>query len=183
MSTHDRFNRLANEVCPRLTRQAILLSRNKELANDLVQVTLTKAAQHFDKFDSERSTFLNWTLRILQRSFLDETRRRSRRPSEISFEGLLENSDTNLDTFDVVDEQVNILEDVIAQDEFAHLTEMLETLPAEYAEALRMSILEGYSYEQVAAHQNTTVGTVRSRIHRAKKILVRAAQERQLTSV
>lgn len=183
MSTNQRFDRLANEVRPRLTRQATLLSRDKELANDLVQVTLTKASQHFDKFDSDRSTFLNWTLRILQRTFLDETRRRSRRPSEISFEGLMENSDTNLDIFDVVDEQVNILEDVIAQEEFAYLEEMLGTLPEGYAEALRMSILEGCSYEQVAAHQNTTVGTVRSRIHRAKKILVRAAQERRLTSV
>lgn len=183
MSTHDRFNRLASEVRPRLTRQAILLSRNTELANDLVQVTLTKAALHFDKFDSERSTFLNWTLRILQRSFLDENRRRSRRPSEISFEGLLDNSDTNLDTFDVVDEQVNILEDVIAHEEYAHLTEMLDMLPDEYAEALRMSILEGSSYEEVAAHQNTTVGTVRSRIHRAKKILIKAAEERQLASL
>lgn len=183
MSTNQRFDRLANEVRPRLTRQAILLSRDKDLANDLVQVTLTKASQHFDKFDSDRSTFLNWTLRILQRAFLDETRRRSRRPSEISFEGLMENSDTNLDVFDVVDERVNILDDVIAQDELSQLAKMLDMLPFEYAEALRMSILEGCSYEQVAAHQNTTVGTVRSRIHRAKKILVRAVQETQVASV
>lgn len=183
MPTRDQFNRLANEVRPRLIRQAVILSRDKELANDLVQVTLTKAAQHFDRFDGGERAFLNWTLRILQRSFLDEVRRRSRRVLEISFDGLPEGSDASFDALDMVCADIDILEDVIANDELAHIIETLKTLlPAEQVDALCMSILEGYSYEEVAALQNINVGTVRSRVHRAKKILTRVFQEQKLTS-
>jgi RNA polymerase sigma-70 factor (ECF subfamily) len=182
MLAHDRFNRLSEEARPRLLQQALFLSRNAELAQDLVQAALVKAARNFYKFDGDRGSFLTWTLRILQRIFLDDVRWRSKRPVEISFEGL-GNLDTNIDSLDFKDENTDVLRDVIAKEERAQLEEMLNSMQDIYAEALRLHIMEGLSYEEVAARQGATLGTVRSRIHRAKKILCKAAEEQRLAAV
>lgn len=180
MMTSTRFSNLAEDARPRLYRQALMLSRNAEDAHDLVQNTLIKAARSFDQYDESRS-FLNWTLRILQRSFLDDVRFRNRRIAAASFETIMSDSDTDLDAFEVRDTKVNILEDYIQREHAQEMVKFINCLTPDYKDALYKNLVEGYSYDEIAEMQSTTVGTVRSRIHRAKKILLEKIEASQAT--
>ncbi len=176
MITSPRFSQLAAEARPRLERQALILSGNSEDAQDLVQNALIKAARSFDQYDDSRS-FLNWSLRILQRCFLDDRRHRRRRIAAASFEAIMSESDTDLDTFEVCDPKVNILDDYIRSERASEMIAVIRCLPDNYRDALYKNLVEGLSYEEIAAEQCTSIGTVRSRIFRARKILVQRLEE------
>jgi RNA polymerase sigma-70 factor (ECF subfamily) len=168
-STH-RFEKLAEAARPRIYRQAFMLSKNAEDAHDLTQSTLIRAAQSFDQFDQTRS-FLNWSLRILTRIFLDDLRQKNRRVSAASFEAIVDASDADYDTFEVADPKADILGSMIQQERDEDVVRLMGCLPDDYKEALYKNVVEGFSYAEIAEMQNTTVGTVRSRIHRAKRIV------------
>jgi RNA polymerase sigma-70 factor (ECF subfamily) len=177
MITQDsRFDKLANEARPRIYRQAFMLSKNAEDAHDLTQSTLIRAAQSFEKFDQTRS-FLNWSLRILHRIFLDDLRMRNRRINAASFEAIVDASDADYDSFDVADPKVDILQSFIQRERDEDVKRLLGCLPIEYQDALYKNVVEGFSYDEIAQMQNTTVGTVRSRIFRAKRIVAAQVED------
>lgn len=163
------FTRLSNDVRPRLFRQALHLSHNPDEAEDIVQETLIRAGKRFDTFDASRS-FLNWTLRIMANVFIDIRRKDNRRPDTQSFEDIADNNDNNVSHFDVEDSSIDILGDVIKAENRSELIALFDRLPEMYRDALRMDI-EGLSYEEIAKAQETNIGTVRSRIFRARKQL------------
>lgn len=150
------------ELLPRLRRFALWLTRNSASADDLVQSTLERALSR----DSKRAAgdLRAWLFTILYRLFLDG-QRRSRRYARI------------LQLFAGDEEQTSSAEEVaIARSTLEAFAE----LSAEQRALLLLVSVEGLSYREVAETLDVPMGTVMSRLSRARNAL-RVASEGQIT--
>jgi len=159
-----------NETLPHrnaLYNYALKISGNSDDAQDLVQETYYKAYRHFDKFQTGTNSKA-WMFMILKNSFINDYRKSKREPYKLDYEQILnfyenvksDRSQTNnLDT-----EYFNNLFD----DE---LTEAIDQLPTKMREVFLLCDLDGNSYEETAELVGCPIGTVRSRLHRARHLL------------
>jgi RNA polymerase sigma-70 factor (ECF subfamily) len=140
---------------PSLRAFAISLCGQVDRADDLVQDTLLRALSNIDRF--ERGTNLNaWLFTILRNLFHSEYRKRRREvedPDGIYAGGLR-----------VQPEQGSHLD-------FEDFRVALETLPHEQREALLLVGASGFSYDEAAEICGCAVGTIKSRVNRARSRL------------
>ena len=141
---------------PRLRRYARSLVFDPGAADDLVQTTLERALAHWHQFDQRRD-ILVWTLSIAHNAFMDE-RRRSKRMV------LVDSGEANaaIDTLPAVGNDVGLRMDLLAA---------LARLPVEQRQPLLLVTLEQLSYAECAEVLRIPVGTVMSRISRARTAL------------
>ncbi|WP_034912012.1 MULTISPECIES: sigma-70 family RNA polymerase sigma factor [Erwinia] len=142
------------EVLPHLQRFALWLTRNPPQAEDLVQSCLTKALSSRRGGQAPQS-LRAWLFAILYRQFIDGERRRKRYQRILCFF-------TGDEATAPSAEALAITDDTLAQ--FAQLA------PESRALLLMVSV-EGMSYQEVAVALNIPVGTVMSRLSRARKQL------------
>jgi len=149
------FKRDLTDVVPHLRAFARGLCGRPDLADDLVQETLLKAWAAQDRFEPGTS-MRAWTFVILRNAYLTDMRR-NRFRGEYD-EGVAE----------------RILTAPAGQEEPIHLSDLhraLLTLPAERREALLLVGAGGFSYEEAAAICGCAVGTIKSRVGRARAAL------------
>lgn len=156
---------------------ALQLTRNSAEAEDLVQDTFVKAWRGFDSYIPGRP-FLNWLLRIMQRAYLDTRRRENPVRKAESLNSMVSPSDGDLQEIPVADTSSGPDDLAIAAEFAVELRSALKELPEVYRVAIELCDLEDMSYSEIADLQNTTVGTVRSRIHRGRKLLRDVIQKR-----
>jgi RNA polymerase sigma-70 factor (ECF subfamily) len=149
---------------------ALQLTRNSSDAEDLVQDTYVKAWKGFDSYIPGRP-FLNWLLRIMQRAYLDSRRRENPIRKAESLNSMISPSDGEVQELPIADESPTPDEEVLHAEFKQELFEALDQLPEVYRSAITMCDLENLSYSEIAEKQRTTIGTVRSRIHRGRKLL------------
>lgn len=176
----DRFHRLMGDSARRAYSMALQLTRNASDAEDLVQDTALKAWRRFDTYIPGRP-FLNWLLRIMQRAYLDMRRRENPIRKAESLYSMVSPGDGEVQEVQVTDTQPGPDEEAIYREFQGQLALALSDLPSVYREAIEMCDLEGFSYAEIAEIQRTTIGTVRSRIHRGRKLLRDSALRRGLT--
>ncbi len=164
------FERLMGETETRAYSMALQLTRNKSDAEDLVQDTIVKAWRRFDSYLPGRP-FLNWLLRIMQRTYLDTLRRNNPIRRAESLNSMISPSDGEVQEIQIEDGAPS----AEAQTEHKELSEgihqALAKLPELYRVAIEMCDFEALSYHEIAERQGTTIGTIRSRIHRGRKML------------
>jgi len=166
----ERFEKMIETSQKRAYRMAFELTRNASDAEDLVQETYLKAWKGFDSYAVDKP-FLNWLLRIMQRAYLDSRRRANPIRKAESLQGIALSLDGEIQELAIPDPSP-IASDEILFDEYRdQLSNSLSRIPEIYATAIRQCDLEGLSYHEIAEMQNTTIGTVRSRIHRGRKLL------------
>jgi RNA polymerase sigma-70 factor (ECF subfamily) len=151
----DEFGRNLIELLPRLRRFAVSLCRSREIADDLVQTACAKALaaqsgwQPGTRFDA-------WMFRILRNAWIDTLRQKQREgiaadisdhEDEISFNG---------EVAAVAKLTLNSVESAIG------------SLPAEQREVLLLVCVEDFSYGDAAAMLGVPIGTVMSRLARAR---------------
>lgn len=176
---HDRgsahrlaaFEDLLERHLRRIYRVAYHLTGNPDDAEDLAQDAVVEAFRAFDRYQPG-TYFDRWVCRIMTRTHIDHVRRRRRRP-EISLDAPLRPGG---------EARLALVGDV--RDDPQHLTEVahldgavqaaLDALPPEFRAAVVLADVEGLSYDEVAAAVGCPVGTVRSRLHRARELLRRA---------
>jgi RNA polymerase sigma-70 factor (ECF subfamily) len=140
---------------PSLRAFAISLSGNIDRADDLVQDTLVRAIANSHRF--EPGTNLNaWLFTILRNLFHSEYRKRRR---EVE------------DPDGAYAEQLTSLPEQGARLDFEDFRSALATLPSEQREALLLVGASGFSYEETAEICGCAVGTVKSRVNRARSRL------------
>jgi RNA polymerase sigma-70 factor (ECF subfamily) len=149
---------------------ALQLTRNASDAEDLVQDTYVKAWKGFDSYIPGRP-FLNWLLRIMQRAYLDSRRRENPIRKAESLNSMISPSDGEVQELPIPDVAPTPDEEVLHTEFKKELFEALSQLPEVYRNAITMCDLENLSYSEIAENQKTTIGTVRSRIHRGRKLL------------
>jgi RNA polymerase sigma-70 factor, ECF subfamily len=149
---------------PSLRAYAISLCRNVDRADDLVQETLLRAWAHVDSFEAG-TNMSAWLFTILRNAFRSEYRKRRREvpDSDGTYAGSLKSQP----------EQSSRLQ----LDEFRTA---LGRLPIDQREALVLVGASGFSYEQAAEICGCAVGTIKSRVNRAR---VRLAEMMSIESV
>jgi len=138
---------------PMLRRYARFLSRNADQADDLVQECLVRAIARIDSW--EPGTNLQaWLIVILRNIFLNECRRVKR--ERVSLEGLKSAGTT----------QIPAQQDVSLM--LAELQEAFMSLSTDHREVLTLVVIQGMTYERTAQILGVTMGTVKSRLSRAR---------------
>lgn len=164
----------------RALSMALQLTRNRSEAEDLVQDTYVKAWRGFDSYMPGRP-FLNWLLRIMQRAYLDSRRRENPVRKAESLNSMISPADGDVQEIPIPDTGPGPDEELIRQEFKEELERALNELPDVYRSAIVLCDIDGLSYGEIAEIQKTTIGTVRSRIHRGRKFLRDIAQRRGLS--
>lgn len=151
----DRFADDIIAFLPNLRRFALSLSRSQDTADDLVQITVERAFAARDGFDP--ATRLDaWLFRILRNAWIDMIRRAKTRGTEIDIEDA---PDARTVDGTQVAETALMLKSARAA---------IETLPDPQREVIMLICVEEMSYKEAAAVLDTPVGTVMSRLARAR---------------
>lgn len=173
------FERMRDQTERRAYAMALQLTRNATEAEDLVQDTYLKAWRGFDSYMPGRP-FLNWLLRIMQRAYLDNRRRENPIRRAESLNAMVSPTDGEVQEIPIADESRSAEEEMLMAEFAAEMRAALRQLPDVYRAAIELCDLEQLSYEEIAERQNTTIGTVRSRIHRGRKLLREIVQRKGL---
>jgi RNA polymerase sigma factor, sigma-70 family len=173
-SMDDRLQREFDELVYRHYQQAYnlayRLTGNAADAEDLVQEAFLRAYRFFDRYDRSMP-FMNWFSRILTNLYIDEYRRRGRLRT-VSIDEVYSGEDGEEGTtMDLPDTEPNPLELALSNEYIHAIHEGLQCLSPEFRIPVILADLEGYSYEEIAEITKTSIGTVRSRIHRGRKQL------------
>ncbi|HWD41733.1 MAG TPA: sigma-70 family RNA polymerase sigma factor [Fimbriimonas sp.] len=166
----SRFDAMMDDTKRRAYTMALQLTRNPSDAEDLVQETYVKAWKGFDSYIPGRP-FLNWLLRIMQRAYLDSRRRENPIRKAESLNSMISPSDGEVQELPIPDSAPTPDEEMLHEEFRRELLTALEQLPEVYRSAITMCDLENLSYSEIADRQKTTIGTVRSRIHRGRRLL------------
>ncbi len=154
-----RWEEVARRYGKKIYNFAYRLTGNRYDADDLVQEVLLRVRRGLETY--QPGSFEGWLWRITRNAFLDEVRRRQRRPTS----PLPEDDRASVGSAPSPDEVLasfRLSEDVQAA---------LLKLPYDFREAVVMCDVVGLSYDEIAAAVDIPVGTVRSRIHRGRKLL------------
>jgi RNA polymerase sigma-70 factor (ECF subfamily) len=161
------------EVLPHidaLSSFALRLTGDREEANDLLQETCLKAFRFFDGFEPG-SNAKAWLFRIMKNSFVNRYRSAQKRPRSIDFAGVQESYRVHPDGRLGGDGGVPGTYDGLLSDEVATA---VEALPPDFRTVVILSDLEELSYDEIARFVDCPVGTVRSRLHRGRRLLRRS---------
>ncbi|MBA4291575.1 RNA polymerase subunit sigma-70 [bacterium] len=167
---YAEFERMRERTERRAYSMALQLTRNASDAQDLLQETYVKAWKGFNSYMPGRP-FLNWLLRIMQRAYLDDRRRDNPIRKADSLNSMVSPSDGEVQEIPIPDDALQADEELMMEEFSAELKSALSELPTVYREAIYYCDIKEMSYQDIADLQGTTVGTVRSRIHRGRKLL------------
>lgn len=156
------FNNLVIQHSDSLRSYARNFTREQEDANDLVQDTLLKAVTYFKNF-REGTNLKGWLYTIMKNTFINNYRRITKLNTFLTKEE--EISPANL----MVSASYNQGENAFVADDIAHT---LNSLSEEYYVPFTM-YYEGYKYHEISEHLNIPIGTVKTRIHMARKTMKR----------
>ncbi len=130
-----------------------MMTRSKADADDLIQTTAVRALSAFSQF-TLGTNIRAWLYRIMRNEFIDMVRVKGRHPARLD--------DVPAEAFKRKEVQEEALE-------MRDVMRAINTLTDIHREALYLSCVEGLSYEEIAGIQNCAVGTVKSRISRARQ--------------
>lgn len=148
---------------------ALRLTHNHADAEDLTQNTFVKALRFHDKFKA--GTYIKaWLLTILRNTFINEYRRKSRRPLEVELSGIEAAPETMPDPEIFFEPQTGRREDLLELVDDP-VRKAVESLPDDFREAVIMADLEDMSYKEIADIMGCPLGTVMSRLYRGRKLL------------
>ncbi|PYT06997.1 MAG: RNA polymerase subunit sigma-70 [Acidobacteria bacterium] len=157
----DAFDRMARQESPRLYRFALHLTGRPEEAEDLVQETLVRALTSLRRFEG-RAALSTYLIRALGNLWKNRLRARSRSRFVEWFRGnALDPPDRAPSAFDLLS----------AEDRAEQVRRAVARLDPQRRITLLLRELEGLSYEEIATMTAVPVGTVRSRLARARQDL------------
>ena len=176
-SPQQEFEAELQPILSRAYAVAYRLAGNRDDAQDLVQDAAVQAFRAFESY--QRGTnFKAWFTRILVNRFLNLQRAQGRRPQTVSID--------EAEDFFLFQQAKNRKMLARGSDPAAALTakidrqiiaDALMELPIEFRAVATLYLIEDYSYEEIARVLEVPIGTVRSRLHRGRKLLQKALWE------
>lgn len=150
---------------------ALKLTRRPEEAEDLVQETLLRAYRFFGQYEPG-TNIKAWLFRIMRNLLINKYRKRQREPETIDiggFEAALESllSRTSPDRPEGATPERILLDGTLDEE----IEGALAALPDPYKMVLLLSAMEGLSYREIADALDIPIGTVMSRLHRARRLM------------
>lgn len=159
----ERYHRQAYNIAYRLTG-------NHSDAEDLTQESFLRAYRFFDKYRRDMP-FENWLYRIMSRVFIDELRKKPKFRTTSIDQPLSFGDGGSEVTLEIPDFESNPEHNLLVDALEEPLQNALDSLPAEFRTAVILADIEGLSYEEIAEVMHCSLGTVRSRLHRGRKLL------------
>ena len=164
---HEEFVREALPHMDLLYNYALRMTGSPDDADDLVQETYMKAYRFWDKY--EKGTNIRaWLFRILRNSYINRYRKETKEPEKVDYEEIQNYYNAvRAETADENDLQQKMYGAALSDD----VARALESLPEDFRTAVILSDIEGFTYEEIAEFVDVPIGTVRSRLHRGRKLL------------
>jgi len=164
---HSDFEREVKPLLNALYNYAFRMTADEEDAADLVQETLLKGYRFFDHFE-KGTNCKAWLFRIMKNTFINQYRKTAKEPGKVDYDEIREFyhtvKDDSAQTNDLESEIYNgLLDDTI--------TRALQSVPPEFRTVVILCDLQSLTYEEIADTIGCPVGTVRSRLHRGRKLL------------
>lgn len=165
------FNEKFFPYLSQLYSYAYYLTKSEDDAKDLVQETFIKAFRYMDKFQ-EGTNEKAWLYKIMKNSFINDYRKKSKKPIHYSFETVYEKADDDYDEVKSVpgyehSEIINAFKGVLGDE----VHNALESLSNDYKQILVLADIEDFTYEELSDILDIPIGTVRSRLFRARNLL------------
>lgn len=171
------FERAALEQLPSLYTTALRLTKDKADAEDLVQDTYVKALRALDQL-KEGSGLRGWMFKILSRTFIDKYRKKLKEPGMVNYEDvedfyLFNRLAESLPSAASGNPEQRLLEVCLDDDVKAALDE----LPSPFRIVVLFSDVEGFTYHEIGKILGLSLGTVKSRLYRGRRLLQRSLWE------
>lgn len=168
MKNHDKI--FEEEFLPHadsLTNFAFYLTQDEDDVEDLVQDTLLKAYKAAGSYE-EGTNSKAWLFRIMKNTFINEYKRKQRRGKKVDYEEIItyhDEEDSPLTSY--TDLRTEIFGGMMGDEVMTAIND----LPTEYRTILLLCYVEEFQYEELAAIFDIPIGTVRSRLARARGLL------------
>ncbi len=169
-SEHEKEEIFNKEFLPHINSMynfGYRLTLERDDAKDLVQDTYLKAFRFIESF--QRGTNAKaWLFRILKNSFINDYRKKTKEPTKVDYQEVESyyNSE-DVDRQITPDLRVDALKDMIGDE----ISNALNALDVDFRTVIILCDLEGFKYEEMAKILDIPIGTVRSRLHRARQLL------------
>lgn len=146
---------------------AYRLTFDEDDAKDLVQDTYLKAYRFIQSF-GRGTNAKAWLFRILKNSFINDFRKKSKQPAKVDYQEVESyyNSE-DIDKSITTDLRVDTVQDMIGDE----ISNALNSLDVDFRTVIILCDLEGFKYDEMAKILDIPIGTVRSRLHRARNLL------------
>jgi RNA polymerase sigma-70 factor (ECF subfamily) len=164
---HKEFEQEAIPHMDILYNYALRMTGNADDARDLLQETFLKAYRFWDKY--EKGTNVRaWLFRIMKNTYINLYRKAVKEPDTVDY--------NDIQNFYNIIRENSVDANDLQEKLFGHMldddvTKALESLPEEFRTVVILCDIEGLTYEEIAEFVECPVGTVRSRLHRGRKLL------------
>lgn len=167
----ENLERFEKEFLPHieaLNTFAFHLTYNEEDAADLVQETYMKAYKFIDKYE-EGTNAKAWLFKILKNAYINQYRQKSKRPQQVDYEEMVgyHEGDDNSEMTSYFDLREEMFDEMMGDE----VSAAINSLPEDFKTVILLCDIEGFSYEEIAKIIDVKVGTVRSRLFRARNML------------
>lgn len=144
------------------------LTYSEEDANDLVQEAYLKAYRFIDNYEVGTNAKA-WLFRILKNAFINDYRKKKNQPSKVDYEEvIIHHNEEEGSSYSSYDDLRTEMFDKMMGDE---VTTAINALPVDFRTVILLCDVEGFSYEEISKIIDVPIGTVRSRLHRSRKML------------
>jgi RNA polymerase sigma-70 factor (ECF subfamily) len=169
-STKKKHTEFEAEALPHmdvLYNFALRTTGNEDDARDLLQETYLKAYRFWDKY--EKGTNIRaWLFRIMKNSYINRYRKETKEPDKVDYDDIENFYNTiRAESTDANDLQEQLYGNLLGDE----VTKALQSLPDDFRTIVILCDIEGLTYEEIAEFVECPIGTVRSRLHRGRKLL------------
>lgn len=140
-------------------RLCLRYGRNRTEAQDIMQEGLVGVFQDLKQYDPERGEFKSWSNRVMVHAAL---RYLKKHQWQQSFEDL-----------ELAESEPDFSETILEKISAKELTHIIQQLPSGYRIVFNMYVIEGYSHKEISEALNVSIGTSKSQLSKAKKLLRR----------
>ncbi len=169
------FEKEALQYIDLLYNTAVQMSGNRADAEDLVQETFIKAFKYFHRFE-KGTNCKAWLFKIMKNIFINTFRKKAKEPPKVSFEEVEKfypDQEPRYEFLVTEADQTHIFDELLEDD----VKRALDALPFDFKLTVILSDIEGFTYQEIANIMECPIGTVRSRLARARKMLQKRLYE------
>ncbi len=168
----EKYSKIFNEEflphADALKTFAFHLTYNESDANDLVQETYMKAYRFVDRY-LQGTNAKAWLFKILKNAYINEYRKKAKRPNRVDFEDFINYHDAEDEggSTGYLDLREEIFDSIMGDE----VTVAINSLPVDFRTVILLCDIEGFKYEEISKIIDIPIGTVRSRLFRARNML------------
>jgi RNA polymerase sigma-70 factor (ECF subfamily) len=163
------FDRLVQRYHKQAFNIAYRMTGNHADAEDLTQEAFVRAFRFFGNYRRDWP-FDNWLYKIMSNLFVDDLRRKPKAKMQ-SLDQPLDGGRSEDVYLEIADTGSNPERIVMTDELDEHIQRALNALPPDFRMTVILADIEGMSYEEISVVMRCSLGTVRSRLHRGRKLL------------